>query len=210
MEQGNFKNLYSLSLFHLHINELPSEILSLSNLKVLHLKDNNLSSLPQNFKNFSKLQFLNLEDNNFSEIPPILGDLDSLKILKLGGNKITTINPVLKSLTSLTDLYLGVDNYHTYIASYINPFSGNPISELPSNIVDLSNLKRINLAFTKISYLSPEIIKFFQDNQIIITHTKKQFGSKISRITETYSKSTYFKDEDIDKTTVQKGLLYKK
>ena len=114
--------------------EIPPELGSLTNLRVLRLDDNALSGeIPPELGSLSYLEWLNLSGNRLNgEIPPELGSLTNLEVLDLGDNHLWGEIPAeLGSLSYLTDLAL----------------TGNELSgEIPAELGSLSYLERLNLS----------------------------------------------------------------
>lgn len=85
-------HLQELYLRQMQLHEVPSEVLSLRNLRILDLSRNSLRSVPVGFKNLTSLTELDLSDNNISALPPELGLLEpSLQVLRLDGNPLRSI-----------------------------------------------------------------------------------------------------------------------
>ena len=80
------KNLNSISLSAMKLNEVPSFIKSsLLTLEVLDLSKNNISNLPSFLANASEIKRLILDHNKFNEFPYEKDDFDKLKYLSLDG-----------------------------------------------------------------------------------------------------------------------------
>ncbi|WP_258540313.1 leucine-rich repeat domain-containing protein [Parvicella tangerina] len=174
----SFNNLKYLSITGVELTALPPDICELIGLEELYLKFNKLSDLPDELSKLTNLQVINLEDNALNSIPKVLETLKNLHVLKLGGNKITALMPEIASLTKLTDLYLGADNTH-YVKN--DKAVGNPINQLPTEITQLTELERIDVSATGITGFSPEIITFFTQQNVAITHFRKQLDKASSK-----------------------------
>ena len=111
--------------------EIPPELASLTNLKVLALGGNELTgSTPDELGSLSKLQVLYLWGNQFTgAIPPELGNLPGLVKLGLSENRLTgQIPPQLSSLTNLR-----------YFSLFDNQLSG-PVPTWMGSLADLQEL----------------------------------------------------------------------
>ena len=89
--------------------EIPAELGSLSNLRVLYLYSNELSGeIPAELGSLSNLRVLDLHSNELSgEIPAELGSLSNLQWLDLSYNDLSGGIPAeLGSLSNLTELHL--------------------------------------------------------------------------------------------------------
>ncbi|KAJ7948631.1 Plant intracellular Ras-group-related LRR protein [Quillaja saponaria] len=85
-------HLQELYLRRMQLKEVPSDILSLHQLRVLALSQNSLESIPVGLKNLTSLTELDLSDNNILALPPELGLLElSLQALRLDGNPLRSI-----------------------------------------------------------------------------------------------------------------------
>ncbi|XP_015580482.2 plant intracellular Ras-group-related LRR protein 6 isoform X3 [Ricinus communis] len=82
-------HLQELYLRHVQLHEVPSDILSLLQLRILDLSRNSLQSIPEGFKSLTSLTELDLSDNSIAALPPELGFLEpSLQALRLDGNPL--------------------------------------------------------------------------------------------------------------------------
>ena len=110
VELGSLSNLKLLDLGANGLSgEIPVELGSLSNLESLDLGANRLrGNIPVQLGNLTSLLWLELTDNQLSgNIPTSLGRLTNLEILDLGENKLTgSIPPELGSMTNLDTLHL--------------------------------------------------------------------------------------------------------
>ena len=114
--------------------EMPPELGSLTNLKVLALGGNELTgTIPTWLGSLANLEELYLWGNELTgEIPSELGNLANLKVLALDGNELTgTIPTWLGSLANLEELYL-----------WGNELTG----EIPAELGSLANLEELHLA----------------------------------------------------------------
>ncbi|MCY4579052.1 MAG: hypothetical protein OXD31_08385 [Chloroflexi bacterium] len=109
-ELGSLANLRLLRLGSNDLSgEMPTELGSLANLEVLRLYENRLSGeIPPELSNLANLAYMELGDNQLSgEIPPELGILANLKGLRLDENQLSgEIPPELGNLANLENLYL--------------------------------------------------------------------------------------------------------
>ncbi|XP_054815710.1 plant intracellular Ras-group-related LRR protein 6 isoform X1 [Prosopis cineraria] len=89
---SNMPHLQELYLRRMQLSEVPSDVLMLSQLRILDLSQNSLQSIPSGFKNLTSLTELDLSNNNISVLPPELGLLESsLLALRLDGNPLRSI-----------------------------------------------------------------------------------------------------------------------
>ena len=145
VELGSLSNLKLLDLGANGLSgEIPVELGSLSNLGSLDLGANRLrGNIPVQLGNLTSLLWLELTDNQLSgNIPPSLGRLTNLEILDLGENKLTgSIPPELGSMTNLDTLHLND-----------NELSG----EIPSELAGLANLVSLRLDGNRLTGCIPQ------------------------------------------------------
>ena len=75
-----------------HIANLnPEEIVCLSSVMILDLRDNKIARLPKEITTMSVLERLDLSNNNLSELPYRMGNMSKLKSVILDGNPLRSI-----------------------------------------------------------------------------------------------------------------------
>ena len=120
-ELGSLANLKLLSLSANQLTgEIPAEMGSLANLRSLSLRDNQLSGeIPPELGSLANLEWLRLNNNQLTgEIPAELGRLTNLTVLHLSGNQLTGCVPA--SLQDVADndfAQLGLPFCHSYDAN---------------------------------------------------------------------------------------------
>ena len=106
------------------LQQLPTNITKLTELKFLSLTDNNLTKLPKDFYKLKKLEYLNLgtitghfqKGNDFKEIPKEVFKLKKLRFLYIRDNKIQEIPKSIRKLKNLHYLSCGANKI-----KYISP-----------------------------------------------------------------------------------------
>ncbi len=123
-EIGDLSSLEYLVLYENGIRELPKEIGNLSNLKALYCSFDKLIEVPKEIGKLESLIDLNLgfTSNSFTKIPNEIGRLKNLKIL---------------NISYLTGSFSNNDEYNEYYE--------NIITQLPKEIVNLTNLISLEL-----------------------------------------------------------------
>ena len=120
-ELGSLANLKLLSLSANQLTgEIPAEMGSLANLRSLSLRDNQLTgAIPPEVGSLANLEWLRLNNNQLTgEIPAELGRLTNLTVLHLSGNQLTGCVPA--SLQDVADndfAQLGLPFCHSYDAN---------------------------------------------------------------------------------------------
>lgn len=70
------------------LTELPSDIISQTELTSLNLSNNQLTTLPDSFANLTRLDTLNIENNRLAHVPEALKKMTWLKSLDISNNRI--------------------------------------------------------------------------------------------------------------------------
>ncbi|SIQ06665.1 leucine-rich repeat domain-containing protein [Chryseobacterium sp. RU33C] len=127
-----YKNLKYLSLKNLHLKEIPKEIGSLTNLKVLDLSGNDFEVLPPSFIKLNDLEelFLNDEKNiDLSKNVDLISKMNNLKILHIENDKLKKLPNNFWKLNHLESIYL----------------NGNQLKEFTLPKEKMNNIKNIYL-----------------------------------------------------------------
>ncbi|VVC40085.1 Hypothetical protein CINCED_3A013100 [Cinara cedri] len=143
-------NLNEVQLTYLKLENVPENMIwNSSNITVLSLASNRLKELPVNFfRDSNKMKVLNLSKNQIEKIDhQLLKPLTQLEELNLSNNLISQINNNgLSCLGNLIYLYL----------------ENNQIMNIERRALNMNNLKYLNLAYNKISNLSPNNLFSFE------------------------------------------------
>ena len=153
---GNFRSLYSLTLYGGIRGTIPSTIGALTSLAYLHFSKNSFTgTIPSAIGALKSLNSLNLGVNSLTgTIPSFIIALTSLTSLSLGVNSLTgTIPSFIIALTSLTSLSLHSNSLTGTIPSIVelkllNSFSSccNSLTgTIPSNLSAMKKLLQIAL-----------------------------------------------------------------
>lgn len=142
------------------LETVPSEISSLSKLRVLTLDSNELKSLPPDLGKLSELQTLSVSYNELVDLPKEFATLGRLSVLKLKANRLTTVPSVVGTLAELKELELSNNRLGGLPPEIGNlkkleilRLRGNPIPILPAELTNLHNLTELDLAGTQLSTL---------------------------------------------------------
>lgn len=137
---SSLQNLKSLELYNCCIEKIDT-ICSLTNLQDLNLYNNKIKSIPSAFGNLNKLKELDMSKNVIPNIPFSFGDLKNLEKLLMSDNKIRDFRNVCRCEKLVV---LSLRNNH--------------IEVVPSEVMNLWNLKDLSLSYNKIWQISKEWI----------------------------------------------------
>lgn len=93
------------------LQELPTTVGKLKNLKILWLWENGLSTLPDTLADLGNLTRLNLNENAFTDVPEVVTRLPQLEHLEIGENPLQSLTPELARVKTLKAISLSF-NYH--------------------------------------------------------------------------------------------------
>lgn len=139
----NGGSLVNLELCSCCFNAFPKNILSLSSLTQLSLRDNAMLLLPSDLNRLSNLQSLDISRNRLLSLSPSLLGLRSLRTLDVSHNQIESIAYGLDALVCLEALCC-TDNHISTLPiglickpSFEFQFGDNPITFPPHNVMNL-------------------------------------------------------------------------
>eukprot|EP01125_Pyxidicula_operculata_P012037 TRINITY_DN3943_c3_g1_i1.p1 TRINITY_DN3943_c3_g1~~TRINITY_DN3943_c3_g1_i1.p1 ORF type:complete len:673 (-),score=135.87 TRINITY_DN3943_c3_g1_i1:54-2072(-) len=164
------------------ITKLPENFFELRNLSVCSFKCNSISEISPKISNLQILTILDLSSNNISELPNEFYEscLD-ISTLNLYGNKISSLPDNFRNLTRLRQIYLGYNNitsfpflddcYFGYLEELF--LNGNPISQIPENIVDnAGSLRYLYLNNMKLKSIPHQIGQLAYLEQLDVSHNQ--------------------------------------
>ncbi|CAF0791519.1 unnamed protein product [Adineta steineri] len=137
----HLRQLSQLTLNDVSLAELPREIGSLCNLRVLEVRENLLKILPDSLVQLTKLESLDLGSNVIEQLPNHMNNLQSLKELWLDSNEILELPYEIGQLKRLQCLDV----------------SENKLIYLPNEIGDLESLTNFELSSNQIEQLPSTI-----------------------------------------------------
>ncbi|KAM9961521.1 hypothetical protein ACTFIR_004374 [Dictyostelium discoideum] len=147
------KSLTSLHLETNNIKSLPEEFLNLVNLKDLSLFDNQLKEIPDSLPNNIEKLNLGCNDISSSKSNSLIRISHSLTTLNLSENKIEILDESLSCLVNVKTLMLDCNMIKVIPGSVLGSWKSlvtlnlphNLISDLPPEVILLSNLRIIDL-----------------------------------------------------------------
>jgi internalin A len=126
-----------------HKHQISSE-----NISGLKINLENKAELPEEIFEFPNLNLLDLSENELTQIPESITKLQNLTTLNLVGNKFTKIPDAIYHLKSLE--ILDINNFLVLISKNKNRINeiknGNQIKEISPKILQLENLKVLDLS----------------------------------------------------------------
>lgn len=171
-EIGNFKNLEELNLSLQTLERLPYEFTQLTNLKILDISYNNFESFPVQILSCINLDTLNLKLSHIDDIPTEISKLKNLKKLILDDNRLSCFPMAVTDLAELRELSISNGNVKAIpieiakltklekldLGNFWN-YNRKNICDSLENLSHLSNLRELNLEWTKIKSLPLEFSK---------------------------------------------------
>jgi len=162
----------SLNLSRSGLTEIPEEVFSMKQLKVLKLYGNKIDSISPKIAQLENLEKLYIGKNKITYFPPEIGLLKHLKLLSAQYNDIKYLTSAIGRLENLEQLIL----------------NQNQLIGLPVEIGKLVNLKVLQLRFNWISFIPEEIgnctkLEFVYLTRNNLTSLPASFG-KLTRLKE--------------------------
>lgn len=152
----SFLDLISLKKLDLTANKLtvlPAEIANLKQLESLSLSFNRMSKLPESLSELKNLKSVLLGNNAFQTFPLVITKIPNLQSLSLENiftpkrkNGFTNLETKLGAFQEFMLSHFPPDRQPTQVWAVIQSgFSQNRINELPLEIIQLTDLKRLYL-----------------------------------------------------------------
>jgi Leucine-rich repeat (LRR) protein len=138
-ETSFLPSLVKLIVNNSRISSIIESVSCLTNLQLLHVKDNQIQELPAFIFRLQRLTDLDISMNGIPDIPVMLQCI--LKIFKASGNNIASLPASMITWTSLTDLRI----------------AQNAFQVIPEVIYELSNLMHLDIGGNTFSYLPDEL-----------------------------------------------------
>ena len=153
-EIGQLINLRRLKLTNNNLTMLPPEIVQLTNLLELFLDSNELATFPLEISQLTNLEYLYLSNNQLTSLPPEIEHLDHLIVFVVDYNHLTSLPPQIGNISGLSNLF-------------VLSLSHNQLRTLPSEIGQLTHLYELNVRDNQLvslpvelGYLHPTILSF--------------------------------------------------
>jgi len=160
---SKFKFLEKLTFDRFIIEQIPSSIGSLVNLKELRFDSLRLTSLPDSISKLKKVEKLNLSGNCFEKIPDVVFQLPLLKELKLSHNKFKVFPNQTGNIENLNISNNSIVGFPEKGSDYTKlrtlTMDNNEIKSVSESIREFSQLRTLKLKANHIRFVSPEISK---------------------------------------------------
>jgi Leucine-rich repeat (LRR) protein len=185
------------------LSVLPIEVSNCKKLKELNLSNNQISELPSWVANFSELEVLDISGNRNLNIKlafDVISKLPNLKILKASGCKMLYLPISVRKIKTLKVVDLS-NNFIPSLPPILEELlweeldlSANCIDTLPSSMVYMTSLKKLNL-----SYCPAAINKHNYYMLEYLTNMKTLVLSGMKEIPEEFGKLSFLEELIITK-----------
>jgi len=146
------------------IQNFPWELLALSSLEKLIIRDSELSNIPKSIEKLENLESLDFYENLITTLPKELWKLKNLKSLQLWKNYIAKLPDEITDLENLEYLFL----------------PSNKIESIPEQCWKLTNLKAINLSENKLKWLPNSICSLINLEKLCLDENETLTGLPFS------------------------------
>jgi len=161
---GSLVMLANLDLANNKLKSLPGGIGFLSFVTNLNLSSNQLTELPPEMNSMTNLTSLELTNNQIRELPSTMDGLTHLELLYLRHNRLTRL-PTLTNCINLKELHLGNNKISSVTGDDLEGIQGvkilelreNSIPNLPTEVIKLQVLERLDLTNNCLSNLPPSM-----------------------------------------------------
>ncbi len=168
-EIGSFRKLEEIYLSDNKLKSLPSELFTLSGLKMLDISRNfYLKKIPSDISKLTNLEFLKFgfnEELNYAETFQNISGLQKLANVDIMGNQLVKLPPEIGKLSQIKSLNL----------------ANNRLSALPKEIGQLAHLESLDLSQNQLDNLPMEI-KNLKNLKHLKIHGNRFSDEKISEI----------------------------
>lgn len=193
IKEAKDKQWKALDLSHCGLNEIPSDIGMLTELRVLELSNDRLNSkeatqnrlitLPKEIGKLENLEELGLFSTGIQHLPAEISNLKNLRFINLNGSDFKEFPVEICSLEGLEKLAIDPSSY-----------------SIPNNIGDMKNLEQLYLPDAAITTL-PESVGNLKKLRILYLGR-----SNISELPLTLKKLENLKRIDLEETPISDGI----
>lgn len=204
IRDGCPENTTVTALFLQSSNNIPEEIIRLTNLQALYLKgtgknDAPLINLPNSIGGLRFLRTLEIKRAKLNNLPDSIGDILTLTNLSLTRSHLKQLPDSIGRLINLIDLDLG-SNELTSLPQEISNLerletlnlSINKLTSLPDSIGELRNLRELNISHNELTVLPDSIGRLTNLINLYIR------GNKINRLPDSIRNLTNLQNLILD------------
>lgn len=112
-------SVYVLRLHFKRLRQIPPQVFSYRNLRVLDLSRNFIDSIPSQIATLTQLEELNLHRNRIRTVPAEVGSLRQLRKLNLSRNPILDLPDALSQLSRLEELIIWCTGIVSFPPSFV-------------------------------------------------------------------------------------------
>lgn len=160
---GDLKELKVLDLTSSSVNKIPSTIGKLTNLEHLLLSAIYLDGLAPEIRGLKKIKSLDLSYSNLKELPTSIGELSNLYELNLSEIRAKELPKSMENLVQLGSLNLMYSNL--------------------DRLVTIPNLRKLDLAFSKLTNIEEDLGKLTS-----LKHLELTFNEKMTKVPDSVRK----------------------
>lgn len=201
-EVGQLKALIEIDLEDNYFAEIPKSLFQLTQLRILDIEHNGLTGLSNDIQALKNLKELDLSRNRITQIPPIISELSALRILNLKSNLLEKLPGTIALLSQLiwlnvkgnfldTNLEEATQNGQNEVRAYFTSqlvqekiqsakenallkldLSNLNISEIPSELFELTTVKILTLEGNDIWEIPNEITKMKSLEVLDLSHNQ--------------------------------------
>ncbi|CAA0104913.1 E3 ubiquitin-protein ligase SspH2 [BD1-7 clade bacterium] len=174
----SLNNLERLTLSYISaLDQLPTNLGDLQNLKRLDISDNNLASLPESIIELAGLEYLNASRNGISVLPSLIGDASSLRVINLYDNALTELPDSIGNLSEVTALILSSNKLSVVPDSVANlvklrtlHLDRNAITKIPDSMAGLTELEELKLRQNRLTRFPRALAELSQVKLLDLSH----------------------------------------
>eukprot|EP01112_Ceratiomyxa_fruticulosa_P004576 TRINITY_DN15113_c0_g1_i1.p1 TRINITY_DN15113_c0_g1~~TRINITY_DN15113_c0_g1_i1.p1 ORF type:complete len:438 (-),score=96.51 TRINITY_DN15113_c0_g1_i1:84-1397(-) len=147
-------------------SRFPVVVCSLTELKILDIRDNRLEEIPEEICKITGLKRLDLTNNDLQMLPPLLATIKTLNALNLDGNPLKTYRRDIVAKGTVAFL----EYLKTKIDKEIEPVADSSSSSRSESIVRAASVKgKLDLSAKKLSVIPAEMFDTLDLTNIKLT-----------------------------------------
>jgi len=175
-------NGLELNLSDLNLSAIPADVMKMSSLRLLNLRNNQFARLPIDFVDcFPKLETLNLAQNSIQHLPPDIGGLQKLKKLYVQGNQLKSLPMSMATLIRLEELFVQHNHIHEIPSEFSSiktltslSLAHNDLTSLPAELEALKMLKLVDLSGNTIVNVPEHLRRLHNKHAVLHSREKRR------------------------------------